>query len=193
MSTQRMASRLITERLDIERVDIRKTLELWESIFRFPDYYWRYIPKIYGTYADFEKEMEYFALCAEGPLNIYWTISERSTKKGIGLISITLSDITDIDCSIAIILANKYRNKRYAQEAADAVIKLAFEDWGIQTITAEIVSDNEASKTLILKLGMRQVNIKTNSVPIWDDELKKFTRQGDALVYSMSNPQRTYY
>jgi RimJ/RimL family protein N-acetyltransferase len=45
---------------------------------------------------------------------------------------------------------------RYAAEAAHGMLHLAFDDLGLHRIIARLDADNEASKRVALRLGMRQ-------------------------------------
>ena len=107
------------------------------------------------------------------------------TAKQLRLI-IALKDSTSIGCidlfefdpnhkraGIGILINDEYRNKGYASEAIDLLIKYAFETLELHQLFCNIASDNESSLNLFQKHHFKIVGLKKDWIRInqqWVDE-----------------------
>jgi RimJ/RimL family protein N-acetyltransferase len=113
-----------------------------------------------------------------GPMDMY-------TKLGFGLFLTELKDghipigicglikregLEDVDIGFAFL--SRYQSKGYAYEAASATMKYATEKLGLKRIVAITSEDNEASSTLLKKIGMTFEGYIT--LPNDNEELKLY-------------------
>lgn len=95
----------------------------------------------------------------QGPINSYaehglglWSVTLKSDNTPIGLCGlIKRNELEDIDIGYA--LFKEYAGKGYALEAAEAVLKKGWNDFGFKRIVAITIPENTRSGALLLKLG----------------------------------------
>ena len=83
-----------------------------------------------------------------------WGIIYTENQKLIGTISLSPWQKQPI-AGIGFTLSPQYWNKGIMTEAAERVVKYAFEEMGILRIQAECISENIGSSKVLEKLGMR--------------------------------------
>ena len=84
-----------------------------------------------------------------------WGIELKSNGQFIGTIDLHKMDMVLKKASIGYIIHQKYWNQGLTTEANRAVIKLAFEEIGMNKLTALHDKDNPASGKVMVKSGMR--------------------------------------
>ena len=84
-----------------------------------------------------------------------WGIELKSTGQFIGTIDLHKMDTVLKKAAIGYIINQKYWNQGLTTEANIAVIKLAFEELGMNKLTAFYDKDNPASGKVMEKSGMR--------------------------------------
>ena len=80
----------------------------------------------------------------------------RETGTVIGEVLLKWASDTDRQGELGYALNAKYHGRGLAAEAADAMLRLGFEELGLHRIVAVIVDGNDASAQLATRLGMRQ-------------------------------------
>ena len=81
--------------------------------------------------------------------------TEESRARVIGCIYFALKSAADSAGEIGWALTATHHGRGYAQEAASAVLDLAFGDVGLHRVHADLDPRNDASIALCLRLGMR--------------------------------------
>jgi RimJ/RimL family protein N-acetyltransferase len=79
----------------------------------------------------------------------------RSTGTVIGEVLLKWVSIEDRQGEIGFALHDDFHGAGLAREAAEAVLRIGFDDLGLHRIFARCVSDNTASARLLERLGMR--------------------------------------
>ena len=98
---------------------------------------------------------------AEGPITSYrnngfglYLVQIKDTSERIGMCGLVKRDaLLDVDIGFAFLPA--YRSKGYALEASRAVMNLASGSFGIRRVVAITSLDNEASMSLLRKIGLQ--------------------------------------
>ncbi|MGA9212307.1 GNAT family N-acetyltransferase [Kaistella sp.] len=98
--------------------------------------------------------------------NFLITLQSDGTKiGGVGIFEREGLDVQDIGFSFL----EEFQGKGYGFEAASELIKVGFNEWGLQKISAITSKENIASRKLIQKLGLKY--LKTVQIPNDDEEL----------------------
>jgi RimJ/RimL family protein N-acetyltransferase len=121
---------------------------------------------------------------AEGPLASYrgngfglYLVQIKGTAERIGMCGLVKRDaLLDVDIGFAFLPA--YWSKGYALEASTAVMKLARESFGIRRVVAITSTDNEASMSLLRKIGLQFD--RTCELPGHKGPVNLFTPDADA-------------
>ena len=125
-------------------------------------------------------------------LDIYETkqlrlVIEAKTQSSLMLVPVGLIDLFDFDpfhqrAGIGILIANKeYRQKGYATEALNLLIKYSFETLQIHQLYCNISTDNQPSLQLFKNAGFTPVGIKKE----W---IKKVDGWSDEVMLQLLNP-----
>src|SRR5437763_5835672 len=91
------------------------------------------------------------------PTQLLWRIRlivERSSNTVIGSINLKGPPNAEGDVEIGWGLNEGYRGQGYATEAAAAVMRWAFEQTAVRSVSARVPDDNHASQRLALRLGL---------------------------------------
>ncbi len=108
--------------------------------------------------------------------NVYWAVCLKDTGKLIGNISLSRREFEDF--SLGYVFNKRFHKNGYAEEAARAIINLAFNDYKAHRICAMCNPNNTASFHLLERLGFRReghlrenIYFKTDAEenPIWWD------------------------
>jgi len=112
-----------------------------------------------------------------------WGVTEKGEDSLIGLIELLRFDPRDNSCSFVYMLACNYWNRGYGTEMLKAVFRFAFEELGIERITADHISKNAASGAAMRKAGMRHIGTV-------EGKYEKLGEKLDAEVYEISQASR---
>lgn len=81
-------------------------------------------------------------------------VEQRDAGTVIG--EVLLKWASDRQGELGFAFAREYQGHGYAAEAADAILRLAFDDLGFHRVSAVVVDGNDASARLLGRLGFRQ-------------------------------------
>ncbi|MCS5735402.1 GNAT family N-acetyltransferase [Herbiconiux daphne] len=98
----------------------------------------------------------------------------RETRRVIGEVLLKYDSETDARGELGYAMAADMAGHGYATEAARAVLKLAFESFGLHRVIARLDARNEASARLLRRLGMRQEAVHLSATFFkgeWTDDL----------------------
>ncbi|GAB5398902.1 MAG: GNAT family protein [Aureisphaera sp.] len=101
-----------------------------------------------------------------------WTIRLKETKGFLGELGMTLSIPKYNKAEIFYKLHPDYWGKGYATEAVMALLKWGFEDRKLHRIEAGVATGNQASITLLERVGMQREGLCRKILPIrgeWQD------------------------
>jgi RimJ/RimL family protein N-acetyltransferase len=101
-------------------------------------------------------------------------IELRETGTVIGEVLLKWASETSRQGELGYALHTGYHGRGLAAEAANAVLRLGFEDLGLHRICANVINGNAASVKLLTRLGMRQEGHLVENVLFkgeWSDEL----------------------
>ncbi len=84
-----------------------------------------------------------------------WGIEHKSEKKLIGTCGFSSLDVDNSKAEIGYVLSPAYQGNGYAAEAVKAVISFAFETLSLNRVEARVMEGNDASCSLLEKLGMK--------------------------------------
>jgi ribosomal-protein-alanine N-acetyltransferase len=107
------------------------------------------------------------------PKQLPWRIRlivERSSSTVIGSINLKGAPDADGDVEIGWGLNEAYRGNGYATEAAAAVMRWAFEQSGVRSVSATVPDDNDASQRLARRLGFAPNASTRRNLPLWKIE-----------------------
>jgi len=107
------------------------------------------------------------------PEQLPWRIRlivERSSRTVIGSINLKGSPDGKGDVEIGWGLNAKYRGQGYATEAAAAVMRWAFQQPGVSSVTATVPDENDASQRLARRLGLTRTTSTRRNLPLWKIE-----------------------
>jgi len=107
-----------------------------------------------------EQAVAYFVNGFKNKKFIRWSIEDKENRKVVGLISLHSFDPINSKAEIGFMLNRRFWRKGIMNEAAERVIKYAFEEMEIHRIEAIPHPDNIASINLSLKLGFKKEGLK---------------------------------
>lgn len=108
----------------------------------------------------------------EGRLIVNFYIWLANTDQCIGRVYIHSKPELDGEVEIGYGISEEYRNKGYVTEAAQAVIRYAFEEARQDMLAAIVKPENTASQCVINKLGFSKHGVRM--LPDENDVLSKF-------------------
>ena len=114
------------------------------------------------------------------PTQLPWRIRliiERSSNTVIGSINLKGAPDSEGDVEVGWGLNEGYRGQGYATEAAAAVIRWAFEQPGVRSISATVPDDNDASQRVARRLGLTRTAIIRRNRPLWKLGSKPITNK----------------
>jgi len=107
------------------------------------------------------------------PTQLPWRIRlivERSSNTVIGSINLKGAPDSEGDVEIGWGLNESYRGRGYATEAAAAVIRWAFQQAGVCSVSATVPDDNHASQRVARRLGLTRTASTRRNLPLWKME-----------------------
>ncbi len=160
---------LHTDRLVLRPLGL-DDLELGIDMFTDPDVS-RYVGG-HVTAEEIKREMpKYIRRCGGGCIGI-WCVTNKDSNEKLGtaiLLPLPIEqddtdwnllkgpDIPDGDIEIGYVLKKSAWGKGYAKEAAERLLRFAFEDTPLQEIVATIDDENEKSRNILKKIGLREI------------------------------------
>jgi len=103
-----------------------------------------------------ESWIESNRLMALSGTGLIYAVELKKEKTLIG--SVGLTKINNSEAELGYCIGEKYWDNGYCTEATSALVKFVFEYMDINKITAEYLSSNPASGSVMRKLGMKHVN-----------------------------------
>jgi RimJ/RimL family protein N-acetyltransferase len=94
-------------------------------------------------------------------------IVERSSNIVVGSINLKGAPDAEGDVEIGWGLNLGHRGKGYATEAATAVMRWAFEQPGVRSISATVPEDNDVSQRVARRLGFTRTASTRRNLPLW--------------------------
>ncbi len=95
-----------------------------------------------------------------------WGIVYKNTGKMIGTCGFTRFDYVNNSAEIGFVLNKSYHRQGIAAEAASIVIKFGFERLGLNRIESKFIIENDASRQVMEKLGMKFEGIRREGMLI---------------------------
>ena len=112
---------------------------------------------------DTEKRIEGYHKSFDKNEGITWVIIEKSSNKPIGDFGIWRIDKQNSRGDIGYILHPDYWGKGYMTEALNTLIRFGFNNLNIHSYAANVNTENENSKALLLKFGFTlEANFREN-------------------------------
>lgn len=111
------------------------------------------------TAAALDSRTRQTAVTAEGQwlvLAIALGASEEQPGRVIGEVLLKLDSTTDARGELGYAMAADVAGRGYATEAAEAMLRLGFEVFGLHRVVARLDARNEASARLLRRLGLRE-------------------------------------
>ena len=174
---------LETERLLLRQLQMEDVYEYYERLFGDADVS-RYM--LFQPHQDIGESLESLQrkLDKYEDGNFYcWGVTEKDDESLIGLIELLRFDEQDNSCSFVYMLGCNYWGRGYGTEMLQAVIKFAFEELGVERITADHISKNVASGSVMRKVGMTHIGTVAG-------KYEKLGSSFDAEVYEIRNTLR---
>lgn len=163
-----MELELLTDRLQLRPLSL-EDLDLATEMFTDPEVV-RYLSFGFGTAEEIEEELPTsIRRCGGGCIGI-WCVIERATSEKLGtgvLLPMPIEeddtnwdlvqgpDIPDCDIEVGYILKRTAWGKGYATEICTRLLKFAFEQTPLVDVVATIHEDNEKSRRVLEKCGLR--------------------------------------
>jgi len=146
--------RLETERLILRGFRLTDTPALYKYASR-PD-----IGPACGWLPHVNRVETFFVILTMRKIPYTWALVEKKSRKLIGTIDLVIGQsahekLPDSQGEIGYWLAHEWRHQGYMKEAAERVLRFAFEDRTLQRVWALRFTDNEDSLKLMQSLGMR--------------------------------------
>ena len=97
--------------------------------------------------------------------NFYdWAVIEKVSGHMIGTCGFTRFDFQSNGAELGYVINPDYRGQGYAPEAAEAVMKFAFDELGVVRLEANYMEGNLASRRVMEKLGMTYEGMRRRSM-----------------------------
>ena len=172
-----------TDRLHLRQLQMEDIYEYYERLFGDGDVS-RYM--LFQPHQDIGESLE----SLQRKLDRYeegecycWGVTEKGEDSLIGLIELLRFDPRDNSCSFVYMLGCDYWNRGYGTEMLKAVFRFAFEELGVERITADHISKNAASGAVMRKAGMEHIGTV-------EGKYEKLGEKLDAEVYEIRNASR---
>ena len=174
---------LQTRRLILRKLRMEDVYEYYERLFGDADVS-RYM--LFEPHQDISESLE----SLQRKLDKYeqetfycWGVTRKEEDSLIGLVELLRFDEQSSSCSFVYMLGCNYWNLGYGSEVLTAVFRFAFEELGVERITADHMSANPASGGAMRKAGMTHVGTLAG-------KYEKHGRRYDAEMYEIHNPYR---
>lgn len=145
---------LETRRLILRR-QVPADLDSLFALYRDPEVV-RYIPDAPRTYAEAKEELEWFMNGhPQHPELGLWATVHKETGKFVGrcgLLPWTIDQRAEVE--VAYLLAKAYWGQGLGTEAAQAIVRYAFEQLHLSRVVCMIEPENQASLKVARKIGM---------------------------------------
>lgn len=171
---------LETKRLFLKKITVEYARDLYDNIYNNIDYYKFYYSVPFENFEEYKSLIESYTNYYENGNYFRWGIVLKETSKIIGIVQLHSKDTLNDSCKLGYIIAPKYQNNGYMEEAVKKVIQYAFVELPIHRIEAEVVTSNEKSLKLVKKLNMTYEGIRRESYKYQD-------KYYDQAVYSVLN------
>lgn len=150
---------VLTERLLLRPIDRDTDLAAMHSYRRREDVC-RYTPLVPGTLDELAQRLEdpertRSVIDGEGQ-NLSLVVARRDTGEVIGDVILFWHSEADGHAEVGYVLHPDQTGHGYATEAAEALLRLAFEDLGAHRVSARVDQRNTASARVAERLGMRR-------------------------------------
>lgn len=142
-----------TKRLNLRPVTDADQFLVFEGLSN-PDLT-RFMLVHYPTLEAASEQMDYYRKQQSAGLGFYWVIEDLEEQIGLGVIGFHNISIIHERAEIGFWILPNYQRKGYVQEAAEALIGVAFLEQGFLRIEASVETENAASRALLLGLGFR--------------------------------------
>lgn len=146
---------LTTERLTLRRFTIEDADSLYD-LDNDPEVM-RYLNGGLPTpWRAIEEQMRQNFLCEDDAQAAFgfWAVDNKTTGKFLGWISLRPTDGIPGEASIGYRFCKAAWGKGYATEGCRAILNKAFDEWGLQRVTATTYEENIASQRVMEKLDM---------------------------------------
>lgn len=143
---------LQTNRLILRKVQVEDTKILWDNFYNNYDEYRYFRSYRLGYYKELEAMVETQLKSYNEGNYFRWAITLKDNTL-IGNINLHNHNITNNNIKIGYFIFKDYRNKGYASEALNEVIKYTFKTLKIHKIIANTSAENVASNNTLLKAG----------------------------------------
>ena len=107
-------------------------------------------------------------------------ITLEETQEFVGIVSLYDVDKPENKAKLGYWMGKGYREKGYAKEAAQEIIRFAFQDLKLNKILAKCMADNFKSIELLKKLNFREIGIKK-----WDKVIEG--KKHDVVEFEILN------
>jgi ribosomal-protein-alanine N-acetyltransferase len=91
----------------------------------------------------------------------FWAVLERATGRLVGEVGLMRFEGHGPEIEIGWCLVRDAWGQGYAREAAAAWLELGFGELGLERIIAVVLPENERSRRLCLRLGMREAGMRS--------------------------------
>ena len=119
----------------------------------------RYMLVHYPTLEASAEQMAYYQNQELTGVGYYWVMEDLIEQTGMGVIGFHNISIVHERAELGYWILPNHQRKGYVQEAAEALIRTAFEEHGFLRIEASVETGNAASRALLLRLGFRSEGV----------------------------------
>ena len=108
-----------------------------------------------------------------------WMIIRKDTLEVIGDLGFKGFNIEEENIDLGYGIIKEERQKGYASEAVNALIKWAFSNIGVRAITANCTKENTHSMRLLLKFNFAKTSVKDNMIywNLYNENYEKRTQE----------------
>lgn len=86
----------------------------------------------------------------------YFLVENNDTNEFIGMAGLIQTEIRSRDCTeLAYIIKQSYQGKGFGSEVAKKLIQMAFNEFNLNSVVAQFVPTNIASKRVVETIGMK--------------------------------------
>lgn len=139
-----------TERLSLRPIDLGDTQDMFAYSSNIENTY--YVYPAHLTLEDTQFSIANYFMSE--PLGKYG-VELKEERKLVGTIDLRIKP-AQRSAEIGYVLSHDYQGQGYATEAAQAILKLAFEVLELEKVSATCNSENVESEALMLRLGMKK-------------------------------------
>jgi RimJ/RimL family protein N-acetyltransferase len=155
-----------TERLLLEPVTARNAVDLWRIMQGAQLRQYQDIPRL--SREEFVRRVaarpQRFDVRVAGRFE--WLIVHRASRAAVGWVSLRIGDHRAGVAEIGYSVLARSRGKRYATEAARAIVDLAFSDTNVTQVDACCVPENTPSRKLLEAIGFTQARLQPSGAVV---------------------------